>query len=337
MTPTLALGEAMRRRDFFKAIGAAASWPIAARAQQSAMAVIGSLNEAKSGLLGKQMSAFRRGLSEMGYVEGRNVAVEYRWAEEHLERLSGLADDLVRRDVAVIVALTTPSSLAAKTSTKTIPIVFATGNDPVAIGLVDSLNRPGGNVTGVTNLNVLVAGKRLEMLHAMLPPSASVMGYLVNPANVVYAANETREMLAGARRLGVRLVVINASGQSEFEAAFMTVVREGVSGLVIGGDGLFFNHDKELAALGLRFKVPTMFRYFESVEAGGLASYSTDFMDAVRQASVYTARILKGEKPADLPVQQVTKMQLTINLKTAKALGLKISDNLLSIANEVIE
>jgi putative ABC transport system substrate-binding protein len=325
----------MRRREFISAVSAAAAWPLGARAQQP-MPVIGFLNEAKPGLIGKQMSAFLRGLSDTGYIEGRNVVVEYRWAEEHLERLSGLADDLVRRDVAVIVALTTPSSLAAKTSTKTIPIVFASGNDPVAIGLVDSLNRPGANVTGVTNLNVLVSGKRLEMLHAMLP-SASSMAYLVNPANVVYAANETREMQAGARSLGVRLVVLNASDPNDFEAAFMTAVREGVSGLVIGGDALFFNHDKELAALGLRFKVPTMFRYFESVEAGGLASYSTDFMDAVRQASVYTARILKGEKPADLPAQQVTKMLLTINMKTAKALGITVPVSLLGRADEVIE
>jgi putative ABC transport system substrate-binding protein len=326
----------MKRREFITLLGGTATWPLAARAQQLAMPVIGFLNEGKPDFAHETLSAFYRGLSDTDYVEGRNVVVEYRWAHEKLDRLPNLADDLVRRNVAVIVALTTPSSLAAKAATNTIPIVFNTGNDPVAIGLVNSLNRPGANVTGITNLNTLVAGKRLEMLHAMLP-SASSIAYLVNPANTVYAANETREMEAAARSLGVRLLVLNASDPNEFEPAFMTIVREGVSGVVVGGDLLFFNHDKELVALAIRFKVPTMFRFSESVAAGGLASYATDLSDAMRQATVYAGRILKGETPADLPVQQVTKMLLTINMKTAQALNLTVPIMLLGRADRVIE
>jgi putative ABC transport system substrate-binding protein len=325
------------RREFITLLGAGAAWPVAARAQQRPVSpVVGFLNEGRPDFAGEQLPAFHRGLSDTGYVEGRNVAVEYRWADEHLERLPGLAGDLIRREVAVIVALTTPSSLAAKAATNTIPVVFSTGNDPVAIGLVNSLNRPGGNVTGITNLNTLVAGKRLQMLREMLP-AASSMGFLVNPANVVYAATETREIQAAARTLGVHLVVLSASDSDAFEATFMTMVREGVAGLVVGGDLLFLNHDKELVALAARFGIPTMFRVFESVAAGGLMSYATDYLDAVRQAGVYAGRILKGEKPADLPVQQVTKMLLTINLKTAKALALDVPAGLLVRADEVIE
>jgi putative tryptophan/tyrosine transport system substrate-binding protein len=326
----------MRRREFVAGLGAAA-WPLPVRAQQRAMPVIGFLSEAKPvGGMPEPVLALHRGLSDIGYVEGRNVAVLYRWAEEHLERLPTLVDDLVRSDVAIIVTFTTPGALAAKAATKTIPIVFGIGSDPVGIGLVSSLSRPGGNITGISNLNVAVSGKRLEMLRELLPTAASI-GYLVNPANIAYAAAETAQMQDAARTLGVRLLILNASDMSALEAAFVALVREEASGVVIGGDSLFFRNYQHHVALADRFRMPALYRDSLSVAAGGLMSYATDLPETWREASVYAGRILKGERPADLPVQQVTKMRLTLNVKTARALGLDFPLSILARADEVIE
>jgi putative ABC transport system substrate-binding protein len=276
-------------------------------------------------------------LGEAGYVEGRNLAVEYRWAEDHLDRLPALAADLVRRQVAVIVAPgSTAAALAAKAATKSIPIVFLTGADPVDIGLVASLNRPGGNLTGITSLNVVVAAKRLDLLHQLVP-RAALIANLVNPTNPAFAEPETRELQVAARVLGVGFLIVNASDPSEFEAAFATLVRERAGGLLIGGDTLFVGHSDQLVALAARYKIPVIYRSRETTVAGGLLSYGTNFPVVYQQIGVYVGRVLKGEKPSDLPVQQATKIELVINLKVAKALGLTIPETLLATADEVIQ
>jgi putative tryptophan/tyrosine transport system substrate-binding protein len=326
----------MKRREFIAGLGSAAAWPVVARAQQAKVPVIGFLNSQSAMTGGGYVISFRRGLMDAGYIEGQNVGVVYRWAEEHLGRLPALVDDLISRNVAVIVSLDTAAALAAKAATTTIPLVFHTGADPVEIGLVSGLSRPSGNITGISDLNVAVSGKRLEMLREVLPAAKS-LGYLVNPANGAYATAETREMQAAAHTLGVQLLILNASDVSAFETAFMALARESVRGLVIGGDASFFTHYQQLVDVAARFAMPAMFRHPEAVEAGGLMSYATDLLDSMRQASAYVGRILKGEKPADLPVQQVTKMQLTINMKTAKALGLTIPLTILGRADKVIE
>jgi putative ABC transport system substrate-binding protein len=326
----------MNRRHFITLLGGgAAAWPLAALAQQAARPVIGYLGGESPELRAGTLRAFRQGLSEQGYVEGRNLAIEFRWAEGQNDRLPTLAADLVRRRVAVIVAGGTPPALAAKAATSTIPILFDTGGDPVELGLVASLNRPGGNITGATSLNTEIAPKRLELLHELVP-TARIVALLINPANPNGDAL-TRELQAAARTLGLELHVLNASTERDFDPAFATLAQVQAGGLVIATDGYLIGQSEQLAAQALRRRVPAIFAYHEFAAAGGLMSYGGSVTDQYRQVGVYTGRILRGEKPGDLPVQQVTKVELIINLKTAKALGLTVPITLLGRADEVIE
>ena len=323
------------RRKFLATLGGAAAWPLAAHAQQSALPVVGFLAGETPELRAGHVRAFRQGLSEQGYVEGRNFAFEFRWAEGRNDRLPALAADLVRRQVAVLVAGGTPPALAAKAATSTIPILFDTGGDPIDLGLVSSLNRPGGNLTGATSLNVEIGPKRLELLHELVP-TARIIGLLVNPANPNGDAL-TREVQGAARGLGLQLHVLNASTERDFEPAFATLTHMQAEGLVIATDGLFFTNGEQLGALVLRHRLPAIFAYHEFAAAGGLMSYGGNLIDQFRLLGVYAGRILKGERPADLPVQQVTKVELIINMKTAKALGITVPLPLLGRADEVIE
>jgi ABC-type uncharacterized transport system substrate-binding protein len=310
----------LRRREFITLFGAAAAWPLAARAQQQ-MPVIGYLSNASPGTFDDRWSAaFRQGLKEAGYVEGQNVVIEYRWGERQNERLPALAADLVARRVTVIAVAGTPSALAAKAATATIPIVFGTGADPVNEGLVASLARPSGNVTGVTTLGVELGSKRLELLHEMVP-TTTIMALLVNPRSPALAEPATKGVQAAARTLGLQLHVLNASTERDFDAAFSAIVQLRAAALVIGNDGFFVSRSEQLATLAVRHALPTIFQYPEFAAAGGLMSYGGSVADSYRLVGSYTGRILKGEKPADLPVQQATKVELIINLKTAKALG----------------
>ena len=322
------------RRKFLATLGGAAAWPRAARAQQP-MPVVGFLNTREPGADPYLLAAFRRGLKESGYVEGHNVTIEYRWAEGQYDRLRVLAADLVRRQVTVITATTNPATLAAKAATATIPVVFFTGDDPVTAGLVASLNRPGGNLTGVTTLNVEVGPKRLQLLHELVP-AATIFALLVNPGNP-FSEILSRDAEAAARALGLQLHVVRASTEGELNAVFASLVQLRVGALFIGNDAFFASRSEQLAALSLRYAVPTIFAYHEFAAAGGLMSYGTDLNDAYRLTGVYTGRILKGAKPADLPVQQVTKLELILNLKAARALGLTVPLPLLGRADEVIE
>ncbi len=327
----------MRRREVIAGLGGTmVAWPLAARAQQPALPVIGLLNSSSPDLSADRLRVFREGLSESGYVEGRNVAIEYRFAQDDFERLPELAADLVRHRVAVIAAPgSVAAAYAAKAATATIPIVFQTGVDPVEAGLVASLNRPGGNLTGVTTLGVEVGAKRLELLHELVP-TATIIALLVNPTSR-NVERESRGMQAAARVLGLQLHVLQASAERDFEAAFAKLAQLRAGALVIGGDAFLISRSEQLAALALSHAVPTIFQYREFVAAGGLISYGGNITDATRLVGVYTGRILKGEKPADLPVQQGTKVVLTINMKTAKALGLTVPLTLLGRADEVIE
>jgi putative ABC transport system substrate-binding protein len=325
----------MRRREFIAGLGSAAAWPVVARAQQRSSPVIGYLDPRFPDRSRVDIAAVHRGLSESGYAEGRNLMVEYRWASDHREQLPALADDLVRRDVAVIVAVSTSAAAAAKAVTKSIPIVFAVGVDPVEAGFVASLNRPGGNLTGIVSLFAAVVAKRVQLMHELAPGATSI-GFLVDSTDPVGEA-QARETQAAARLLGLRPVIATANDESTIETAFTTLVHEGIGGLVVAGGGLFSGHAELLVALEARHHIPTMYSDRRYVLAGGLMSYGTDLPETRRLAGVYAGRILRGEKPADLPVQQVTKVQLSINLKTANALGLAIPETLLATADEVIQ
>jgi putative tryptophan/tyrosine transport system substrate-binding protein len=327
----------MKRRQFITLLGgAAAVWPLAARAQQPAMPVIGFLGSASPEAYARRLRAFHQALKETGYVEGQTVEVEYRWAEGQNSRLPALAADLVRCQVAVIAASGTAAALAAKAATTTIPIVFSIAVDPVAEGLVASLARPGGNATGVTSLNVEVGPKRLELLHEMVP-SATSIALLVNPTNPSIAEPFSRALQAAAHALGLQLHVLHASSEREIEAAFATLVKLRAGGLVIMPDPFFLARNEPLAALTVRHAVPSVHIFREFAAAGGLMSYGSDEREYYRLVGIYVGRILKGEKPGDLPVQQATKVELIINLKTARALGLSVSLPLVGRADEVIE
>jgi putative tryptophan/tyrosine transport system substrate-binding protein len=328
----------MRRREFIKLIaGSAAVWPLAAHAQKPALPVIGFLSAEWPDLFADRLRGFHAGLGEAGYVERQNVNIEYRWAEGRIDQLPTLAADLVRRQVNVIVAVgSTPAALAAKAATSTIPTVFYVGTDPVKIGLVASFNHPGGNITGVTTLNVQIAAKRLELMHELLP-KATVIAALVNPANPIVAETSERDLLAATSTLGLQLHVLRASTEREIDDAFATLVRLRASALLIDADALFTSLFKQLAALATRYGVPAIQASREFVVAGGLISYGNIPAESYRQVGVYAGRLLKGEKPGDLPVQQATKVNLAINLKTAKALGLDVPNTLIGRADEVIE
>ena len=323
----------MQRREFLSVLGGAAAWPLAAQAQQPTMPVVGFLRNTSPDV--RLVAAFRRGLNEAGYIEDQNVAIEYRWAENQDERLPALAADLVRRQVSVIVTGGEPASRAAKAATTAIPIVFATGGDPVALGLVTSLNRPGGNITGISFLINALVSKRLELLRELVP-TATMIAFLVNSTAPLTEQN-TKEAQTAAHLLGLQLLVLYASSERDFETAFATLVQQRAGALVINPDALFTSHPNQLIALAARHAVPTIYYRREAIEAGGLMSYGTSFADAYRQAGIYTGRILKGEKPADLPVMQSTRFEFVINLKAAKALSLTVPQTLLIAANEVIE
>jgi len=327
----------LNRREFIALVGGAAAWPLVAHAQQSAMPVIGLLGTISPDRWASRLRAFRQGLSETGYVEGRNVGIEYRWAEGQIDRLPALAADLVRRQVRVIATPeSTPAAFAAKAATTTIPIVFSVGVDPVAVGLVASLNRPGGNLTGVTNLNAEILPKRLELMHELVP-TATTIALLVNPSNPLVAETESRDAQTAARTLGLQLHVLHASTDRDFDTVFASLAQMRAVALVINTDVFFNSRSEQLAALALRHTVPAIFQYREFVASGGLMSYGTSSTDVFRQVGIYTSRLLRGESPADLPVQQVTKIELIINLKTARTLGLTVPLSLLGRADEVIE
>jgi putative tryptophan/tyrosine transport system substrate-binding protein len=323
------------RREFITLLGGAAAWPLAARAQQPTMPVIGWLSTKAPGADPHLLAAFRRGLKETGYVEGQNVAIEYRWAYNQYDRLAALATDLVGRQVTVIAAIGSPSAPAAKAMTTTVPIVFIIGFDPVEVGLVTSLARPGGNLTGVTVLGVELGSKRLELLHELLP-AANIVAALVNPSTTA-AETQSTDLQTAARALGLKLHVLHASTERDLDTVFATLLQLGPGGLVVGNDPFFTTRSEQLAALALRHAVPAIFQYREFAAAGGLMSYGGNLTDHYRLTGVYTGRILKGEKPADLPVQQSTKVELIINLRTAKTLGLDVPPTLLARADEVIE
>jgi putative ABC transport system substrate-binding protein len=328
----------MERRKFVTLLGGASvAWPFAARAQQPAMPVIGFLGIGSPDKDANRVRAFRQGLSEVGYVQGQNLAIEFRWAEGYSDGLPALAADLVRRKVmAIFTTGGLPPALAAKAATTTIPIVFVIGGDPVRLGLVASLNQPGGNLTGVTTMGTEIGPKRLELLHQLVP-TATEVALLVNPSSPTLAESQSQDHQAAARSLGLKLQVVHASNDRELDVVFETLGNLRAGALVIGGDGFFNNRIEQIAAMTLRYTIPAIYQYREFAAAGGLLSYGGSLTDMYRLAGVYTGRILKGEKPADLPVQQSTKVELIINLKTAKALGIDVPPTLLVRADEVIE
>jgi putative ABC transport system substrate-binding protein len=327
----------VRRRAFISLLGAAAAaWPRTARAQRPAMPVVGFLNSETPDLFAYLVRAFHQGLGQSGFVDGDNVAIEFRWAHGQYDRLPALVADLIRRQVDVIAANSPAPVMAAKAATTTIPIVFATGYDPVAAGLVTSLARPGGNLTGVTSLTAEVGPKRVELLRELVPTATSI-ALLVNPAAGALRETISTDLQAAARKLGLQFHVLHASAADELDTVFATLARLSAGGLVIGSDPFFNSQSKQLAALALRHAVPTVYQYREFAAAGGLMSYGGSLTDMYHQVGVHTGRILKGEKPADLPVQQTTKVELIINLKTAKFLGFEVPTSILLRADEVIE
>jgi putative ABC transport system substrate-binding protein len=325
----------MRRREFIALLSSAAAWPLSVRAQQPARPVIGLLINASPEPYAPMMAAFRQGLSDTGYVDGKNVAIEYRWAENQIDRLPALATDLVRQQVAVIAAAGPPAAHAAKAATTTIPVVFLVGADPVKSGLVASLNQPGGNLTGVGFLANALGPKLLEVLHELVPKAMAV-GMLVNPGSP-NAEADTSEIQAAARLLGHQVLVLNARSETDIDAAFVTLVQHQAGGLIVIADPLFFDRHVQIVALAARHAVPTVYPVREMAVDGGLVSHGTNLANAYYQVGVYVALILKGAKPADLPVQQTVKVELVLNLKTAKALGLTFPITLLGRADEVME
>ena len=325
----------LRRREFISLLGGAAALPLAARAQQSAMPVIGYLNQGSPESDVPRLTGLRRGLSQSGYVEGRNLVIEYRWAGNQADRLPALAADLVQLPVSVIVSPGMVATLTAKAATTSIPIVFGIANDPVQFGLVASLNRPGGNLTGFNAFAGELGAKGLALLHELVPGTATI-GFLENPNNPIIATYE-RDVLAAADGIGLKVQILKASTDRQIDAAFVSLVQAGTGALLVGNDVFFNNRIEQVVALAARYAIPTMYSFHEFVVAGGLISYGTSLIETFRQLGLYAGRILKGEKPADLPVQQVTKLELSINLKTARALGLEVPAKLLAIADEVIE
>jgi ABC-type uncharacterized transport system substrate-binding protein len=325
----------LKRREFITLLGGAAAWPLAARAQQQPMLVVGVLGAGSPTVYLELLAAFRQGLKGTGYVEGENVAIETSWAEGQFDRLPQLAANLVQRRVAVMVTTGVTSTRAAKAASSTIPLVFLSQDDPVKLGFVASFNRPGGNATGMSLLTGALMGKRLELVRQLMPGSAPV-AYLTNPST-----RESEPYLmdaqAAARAIGQQIIVLNASRENEIDTAFSTLVQQRVGALIVSTDGYFYSRRDQIVALSARHRVPTIYDRREFAVAGGLVSYGTHVVDAYRQIGIYAGRILKGEKPADLPVVQPTKFELVINLKTAKALGLEVPPTLLALADEVIE
>jgi putative ABC transport system substrate-binding protein len=327
----------VKRREFLTFLGCAAAWPLDTRAQQRSMPVIGYLGGTTFEMTRGYVAAFHRGLADTGFTEGRNVAIEYRWAEGHNNRLAALAEDLVRRDVTIMaVGGSTPGALAAKEATQVIPIVFLVGTDPVKVGLVSSLARPGGNITGVTNVNVELIAKCFELMRSLMPPGATI-AVLVNQGNVPQAATEKRTIQDVARSIGARIPILEASSPSEIESAFTALVRERASALVVSGEVFFLTQRDRLVELAAQHAIPTIYAYREFVTAGGLMSYGGNLRDMYRQIGLYSGRILKGEKTADLPVEQVTKVELIMNLRTANKLGMKVPLSTLMRVDDVIE
>jgi putative ABC transport system substrate-binding protein len=325
----------MRRREFITLLGGtAAGWPLAARAQQPAMPVVGFLHTSTAAPFLDMVGAFRKGLNEAGFIEGQNVAIEYRWAEFQYDRLPALAADLVARRVTVISVFGPPAALAAKAATVTIPIVFSVGVDPVDTGLVASLNRPGGNLTGVTLLTASLGAKRVGLLRELIP-KADLMAVLVNTTSE--GMTQAKDVQDAAHEAGLRAIVLNAATDADIDAAFATLSRQRIGGLMVGADQFFDTRRDRIVALAARHSMPTIYHRRDFVAGGGLMSYGTSIVEVYRQVGVYTGRILKGEKPADLPVLQPTKFELVINLKTARTLGLTIPQTLLVAADEVIE
>ena len=324
----------MKRREFIAALGSAAAWPLTARAQQPAMPVVGFLGSSTSGALRQQLAALRVGLKEAGYVEGQNVEIEYRFAEGQFDRIPAIVSDMLRRSPAVL-AMSSAGAVAARQTGTTIPIVFVAGADPLQLGLVDSLNRPGGNVTGVYIFATGLEGKRLGLLHEMVP-KATTIAVLINP-NYTDAEIQIRDVQEGAARLGVQLVVLRANTEGDFDAAFATMVQQRAGALLVCASPFFNSRRQQIVVLATRHAIPAIYEWRDFAEAGGLMSYGTSLADAYRQMGVYAGRILKGERPADLPVMQSTKFEFVINLSTARALGLTVPPMLLARADEVIE
>ena len=328
----------MKRREFITLLGGAAvTWPLGARARQAGMPVVGFISGGAAEADARFAAAFRKGLNEVGYVDSQNVTVEYHWLEGRYDSVPALVADLVRRQVTVIATPATPvAALAAKAATATIPIVFSAAEDPVQLGLVASLARPGGNVTGINYFSSELVAKRLRLLHDMVPKAVRI-AVLVNPANALTAEPTLREVQEAAHTIGLQIQIFNAKTIDEIDAAFATLANERPDALFVGGDAFFFSRRGQIAALAVREKIPAVFASSDAVAAGGLMSYSTDIVDMMRQVGVYTGRVLKGEKPADMPVVQQTKFVFTINLQTARALGIEVPPAVLSIADEVIE